>query len=56
MWLSELLQGGVPIGADRDPSHLVFSPAISVGCTKFGWGPASALIHSDDPADADFLR
>ena len=36
----------VPIGADRDPSHLVFSPAISVGSGSFGWGPASVLINT----------
>src|SRR5947207_7053488 len=36
---SELsLHRRVPIGADRDPSHLVFSPAISVGCGSFGLG------------------
>src|SRR5690242_5034746 len=30
MWLSESLQGGGLIGADRDPSHLVFSSAIQL--------------------------
>jgi hypothetical protein len=45
MRLPESLQRRVLIGADRDPSHLVFSAAISVGCGSFGWGPASVLIN-----------
>ena len=40
------MHGGVPVGADRDPSHLVFSPAVPVGYGSFGWGPASVLIHT----------
>jgi hypothetical protein len=40
--LKEIFVSG---GADRDPSRLVFSPAISATGCSFGLDPASVLIH-----------
>jgi hypothetical protein len=38
--------GGVPIGADRDPTIQANNIVKSKACFRFEWGPASVLIYS----------
>ena len=41
--------GGVPIGADRDPTPDEFRQMISATCAAFRGGPTSVLIHRKWP-------
>ncbi len=46
-WQSSWSAGGVPIGADRDPTPWMILPVVSDTWIESGWGPTSALKHTD---------